>query len=141
VQRARTILLGLMVTVAMVSSLTLPGCSEDVQETALSDVQRRSFAFSNGAVFHTALANVPVTLSFTDNFGVFALASARGTAEGFSTFAPCVLTVGTSTYDVGTGPQANDVIRLELCDFDTSSDTLIVGNGTVTAVSAPGVPL
>lgn len=140
VQRARKTMRGLMAIIAVVSSLTLLRCSEDVQPTAISDVRNHSFTFSSGAVFHAALANMSTTLSFLDTPPSFMLSSAGGTAGGLSSFAPCILTVASSEYASGTGPQMNDVIRLNLCDVDTSNDTLIVGNGTATAISAPGVP-
>jgi hypothetical protein len=142
VQHARTTMSGLMVIIALASAFTFPGCSEDIDSVILDDVQRRSFAFTDGAVFHPGLANMPVTLNFIDNIANFTLTSARGTAQGFSNFsASCLLTVLSTTYEVGAGPQVFEEMRLELCDFDTANNTLIIGNGTTTAISAPAVPL
>src|SRR5262249_25064243 len=73
VQRARKTTLGLMAILAVVSSLTLLRCSEEIQQTAISDVRNHSFTFSNGVVFHPALENIPTTLSFLDNPASFTL--------------------------------------------------------------------
>lgn len=140
-QRARTTMSGLLAIIVIASCLTLPGCTEDIEESAVSDVRNQSFTFSSGAVFHPALANTPTTLNLIDNPASFVLSSAGATASGLITFAPCILTFTSSTYAAGAGPQPNDELRLVPCDFDSSNNTLIIGNGTTVAISAPGVPL
>jgi len=140
-QRVRNMGLGLVALMAIASSLTLLGCTENIEETAAIDVNNRAFTFTSGTVFHPALANVSTTLSFTNQATLFRLASAAGSATGTSSFSPCILAVTGSTYASGTGPQVNDVIRLVLCDFDLTNTLLILGNGTITARSAPGVPV
>jgi len=135
----RKIMLGLVASIAMASALLLPGCSENIQESIATDVNNKSFTFASGAVFHPALADMVTTLTFTLNGTDFTLASANGTAVGANTFQPCILTVALSTYAAGTGPQAHDEIKLGPCDFDLTNKTLIVGNGTITAISAPAV--
>jgi hypothetical protein len=60
-------------------------------------------------------------------------------ASGNNRFGSCILTVGTSTYAPGTGPQVNDVITLNPCDFDSTNRTLTVSNGPATATSNPAI--
>lgn len=140
-QCASSSMRGLVVLIVLVGSMSLCGCSEDVQQTIASDVNNQSFTFASGAVFNPALANIATTLSFSNDAANFGLSSAGGAATGVTTFGnACTLTVTISTYTIGTGPQVNDVISLAPCDFDTSSKVLLVGNGTITATSAPAVP-
>jgi hypothetical protein len=117
----------------------LGGCSDDVQQVRASDVTDRTFAFASGAVFNAALSNMPTTLTFSNNAANFTLSSANGTASGTNTFGSCTLTVTSSTYGIGAGPQQNDAIRLDPCDFDIPQKVLLVGNGLITASSSPGV--
>jgi len=140
-QRVRQTMLGLVLITAIVGAAALPGCSEDIQPAIVNDLNNQSFTFANGVVFHPALANMPTTLIFTNNSLDFSLSSAHGTAVGTDSLDPCVLTVTFSVYAPGTGPQADDTITLNPCDFDISNKTLIIGNGTITQISAPGVPL
>lgn len=139
-QRVRMTMSGLLAIIAMASCLTLPGCTEDIQETAIGDVRNQLFTFTSGAVFHPALANMTITVSFIDNPASFTLSSATGNAAGLISFAPCILHFTGSTYAPGAGPQQDQELRLALCDFDSSNNTLIIGNGATTAISAPGVP-
>src|SRR5919206_975686 len=89
----------------------LKGCylSRTVDQATASDVNNRSFTFANGAVFHDALNNVSTTLCFTDNAANFILSSSGGTANGTNQFGSCILTVVTSTFAAGAGPQGGDV--------------------------------
>ncbi|MBM3222512.1 MAG: hypothetical protein FJZ47_01725 [Candidatus Tectomicrobia bacterium] len=132
---------GLVMVLTLVSTVCLTGCSENVEEAIREDVNNRAFTFPTGAVFHQGLANMSTTLSFMNNAANFTLTSATGTATGDTTFGSCTLTIVTSTYAFGAGPQVKDAIRLDPCDFDLSNTTLVVGNGTTTAISAPAVPL
>jgi len=140
-QRMRQTMLGLVMLIAIVGAAALLGCSEEIQPATVSDLVNRSFLFANGVVFHPALANTPTTLDFTNNSTNFELASASGKAVGTDSLNPCTLTVTFSTYVPGTGPQTNDTIMLTPCDFDRSNQKLIIGNGTITEISAPAVPL
>ena len=140
-QRVRQTMLGLVMLIAIVGAAALLGCSEEIQPAVLNDVNNQSFTFANGVVFHPALANMSTTLAFTNNSTNFSLASATGTAVGTNSLNPCILSVTFSTYASGTGPQTNDTIMLQPCDFDRSNKTLIIGNGSITATSAPAVPL
>ena len=139
-QRVRRTMLGLLI-IAIASAAALLGCAEEIQPATVSDLNNQSFTFADGVVFHVALAHLSTTVAFTNNSSNFALASARGTAVGINSLNPCLLTVTFSTYASGTGPQANDEITLNPCDFDRSNKTLIIGNGTLTQISASGVPL
>ena len=144
-QRVRQTVPGLVMIIAIVGAAALLGCSDEIQPATVSDLNNRSFLFTNEVVFHPALANMPTTLAFSNNSSDFALSSTSGspqlTAVGTNSLNPCVLTVTFSTYDPNTGPQANDQIMLNPCDFDRSNKTLIIGNGTITEISAPAVPL
>ena len=131
----------LVLLIALVSAATLLGCAEEIQPATVSDVLNRSFTFKDGVIFHPALAGMSTTLAFTNNSTNFALASATGTADGTNSLNPCILTVTFSTYASGAGPQANDTITLQPCDFDRSNNTLIIGNGSITEISSPAVPL
>lgn len=123
----------------LLGGLALVGCyivSPEDQATA-EDVDGQSFVFANGAVFHTALANAKTTLAFSNNANNFTLTSAGGEASGGNRFGSCILTVTTSNYTAGDGPQQGDVITLEPCDFDSSDKTLSVGRGSIEATSEP----
>jgi hypothetical protein len=122
-----------------VGAMMLCGCSSSVEQATAADVNNRAFAFPTGAVFHAAPANMPATLTFTDNATTFALSSAWGSATGTNGFGSCILTVTASTYAAGIGPQVHDVIALSPCEFDSTDNTLSVTNGTITATSAPAV--
>jgi hypothetical protein len=115
----------------------LAGCylSRTKDQATASDVNNRSFTFSNGAVFNAALVNISTTLCFTDNATNFTLSSAGGTAAGTNQFGSCILTVANSTYTIGTGPQGGEVITLDPCDFDSDLQTLTVSNRDLTATS------
>jgi len=138
-QRVRRAIRDLVVLIVIASALRLLGCSDSVQQANINDVDNQSFTFASGAVFNQALANVSTTLAFFNNARNFVLSSSNGIATGTNTFGSCSLTVTTSTYVSGTGPQVNDVIRLNTCDFDIPNKTLVVGNGTTTVTSSPAV--
>ncbi|MGE3540160.1 MAG: hypothetical protein AB7N91_22320 [Candidatus Tectimicrobiota bacterium] len=121
--------------------LYLSGCSSPVGQAAADDVSNRAFAFADGAVFHAALANQPTTLLFLDNASAFTLFSAdgSGTAAGSNRLGSCQLTVTSSTYAPAAGPQVNDVITLDPCDYDSDNSTLTVSNRGITSTSATAV--
>jgi hypothetical protein len=102
-------------------------------------VNNEAFTFPSGAVFHPALAQSATTLTFTNNAATFTLTSAAGMAAGTTTLGSCLLAVTTSTYPLGAGPQATDVLTLDPCDFDNTDNTLTVSHGGLTATSAAGV--
>jgi hypothetical protein len=132
---------GFVTLMALAGAMSLLGCSENIEQAIASDLNNQSFTFPSGAVFNPGLANIATTLAFSNNAANFSLSSVSGTAVGTNTFGnACTLTVTISTYTVGTGPQANDVIRLDPCDFDISNKNLLIGNGTTTAISSPAVP-
>jgi len=138
-QRVRRAIRDLVGLIVIASALRLLGCSDSVQQANINDVDNQSFTFASGAVFNQALANVSTTLAFFNNSTNFVLSSTNETATGTNTFGSCTLTVTTSTYVSGTGPQVNDVINLSTCNFDIPNKTLVVGNGTTTATSSPAV--
>jgi hypothetical protein len=137
--RMRKMLLSLGVVLTIASALTLSGCAATDGQATADDVNNTAFTFPNGAVFHPALTGAATTLEFTNNANTFTLFSAGGTATGGNRFGSCILTVGTSTYASGAGPQVNDVITLNPCDFDNTNRTLMVSNGPITATSNPAI--
>jgi len=143
--RLRHLLLNLGVVLTIASTLTLSGCTSTDQQATADDVNNNAFTFPSGTVFHPALTGA-TTLEFTNNANTFSLSSDGGCpprgvciAAGSNHFGSCILTVGTSTYDSGQGPQVNDVITLSPCDFDSTNNTLTVSNGSITATSNPAI--
>jgi hypothetical protein len=124
--------------VTIVGVLILSGCTSTNDQATSDDVNNKAFTFSSGTVFHPALTGA-TTLQFTDKANTFTLFSSGGTASGSNRFGSCILTVGTSTYTPGTGPQVNDVITLSTCTFDSTSNTLTVSNGPITTTSNPAI--
>src|SRR5262249_51236037 len=106
-----------------------------IDQATASDVNNRNFTFTNGAVFHSALTSTSTALVFSNNAQNFTLCSGANTATGTNRFGSCTLTVTGSTYDANTGPQVNDVIKLDPCDFDSDDKTLTVSNRDITATS------
>ncbi len=135
---------GLVASVVLVGSLSLLGCpggEHGANPATPSDVNNRSFTFTDGAAFHPALANKSTTLTFTNNANNFSLQSGGRTARGANQFGSCTLTVaaGGSDFPSGTGPQSGDTMSFPTCQVnDDNSLTLINANG-VGATSAPAV--
>jgi len=148
--RLSHILLNLGVVLIIAGALLLSGCAATEGQATADDVNNKAFTFPNGTVFHPALTSATV-LEFTDNANTFTLSSAGGcppneagtpivcTASGSNRFGSCILTVAFSTYPPGTGPQANDVITLSPCNFDSTNFTLTVSNGANTLTSNPAI--
>jgi hypothetical protein len=136
--RLRHRFLNLGVVLIIAGALTLSGCAATDGQATTEDVNNKAFTFSSGTVFHPALTGA-TTLEFTDRANTFTLFSANGTALGNNRFGSCILTVSTSTYAPGTGPQVNDVITLNPCNFDSTNSTLTVSNGPATATSNPAI--
>jgi hypothetical protein len=146
VQCASRTMRGFVALIALAGTMSLLGCSENVEPAIADDLNNKSFTFQSGAVFNPGLANMETTLAFNNNAANFTLSSAGGAVVGSNTFGnACTLTVtgpapDKSPYAIGAGPQMNDVIRLAPCDFDIDNKTLLIGNGTTTATSLPAVP-
>ena len=136
--RLSHILLNLGVVLTIAGALILSGCAATDGQATADDVNNKAFTFPNGTVFHPALTSA-TALEFTNNANTFTLSSAGGTASGSNRFGSCILTVGTSTYTPETGPQVNDVITLNPCNFDSTNRTLTVSNGSITATSNPAI--
>ncbi|MBM3223177.1 MAG: hypothetical protein FJZ47_05145 [Candidatus Tectomicrobia bacterium] len=138
-QHMRPILRSLGAFLILMGALTLTSCTATDEQARANDVTNKAFTFTNGAVFHAALLNVPTTLEFLNRAQDFALSSPGGMALGSNRFGSCLLTVTTSTYAAGAGPQVNDVITLSRCDFDEANRTLTVTAGAITATSNPAI--
>ena len=143
--RLHHLLLKLGVVLTIAGTLILPGCAATDEQATEDDVNNNAFTFPSGTVFHPALTGA-TTLEFTDNANTFSLSSNGGCppngvciAAGNNRFGSCILTVSISTYAPGTGPQVNDVITLSPCDFDSTTSTLTVSNGSITATSNPAI--
>jgi hypothetical protein len=136
--RLSHILLTLGAVLTIAGALILSGCAATDGQATEEDVNNKAFTFPSGTVFHPALTSA-TTLEFTDRANIFTLLSAGGTASGSNRFGSCILTVGTSTYASGTGPQVNDVMTLNPCIFDSTNRTLTVSNGPITATSNPAI--
>ena len=136
--RMSHMLLNLGVVLTILGALILSGCAAGDEQATADDVNNKAFTFASGTVFHPALTGA-TTLEFTDRANTFTLSSAGGTASGSNRFGSCVLTVGTSTYAPGAGPQVNNVITLSPCTFDSTNRTLTVSNGPITATSNPAI--
>lgn len=136
--RLRHLLLNLGVVLTIAGTLILSGCAATDEQATEDDVNNNAFTFPSGTVFHPALTGA-TTLEFINNANSFTLSSAGGTASGSNRFDSCILTVGISTYAPETGPQVNDVITLSPCDFDSTTSTLTVSNGSITATSNPAI--
>src|SRR5215472_8345810 len=132
-------LLELGALLAILGAFALAGCyiSRTIDQATASDVNNRNFTFANGGAFHSALNNVSTALAFSNNAQNFTLCSGSSKATGTNSFGSCTLTVspGGSTFPSDSGPQANDVIKLDPCDFDSDNKTLTVSNRGVTATS------
>src|SRR6266851_1921253 len=91
-------------------------------------------------MFDPAVRNMPTSLPFSNNGANFTLTSAGGTATGTNQFGSCILTITSSTYASGVGPQVNKVITLDPCTVDSSTNVLTASNGTISATGAVGNP-
>jgi hypothetical protein len=106
-----------------------------------NDLNDRGFLFFSGEVFNAVLVNQVVSLEFNNNASTFELTSEENTditATGINTFdsGACILSVGRSTFRVGTGPQPNDVIILSTCQFNGGTGSLTISNGSTTITSS-----
>ena len=130
-------ILVLSALMTMCGVFTLAGCylSRTIDQATASDVNNRTFSFTSGAVFHSALANVSTALAFSNNAQNFTLCSGSDTATGTNRFGSCSLTVTNSSYGANAGPQINDIITLDPCDFDSDTNTLTVSRRDITATS------
>src|SRR5215813_5790286 len=125
-QQMRQTLFSLGALLTMAGALMLWGCTSTPGQATADDVDNTAFTFPSGAVFHPALANVATTLQFIDNANTFILSSRNGTASGNNRFGSCILTVTSSAYISWTGPQVNNVITLNPCNFDSTNNNLTV---------------
>ena len=104
-------------------------------------MDKQSFTFQDGGVFHTALTNIRTALAFSNNAQQFTLQSiglVNGTATGSSSVvgSSCRLTVTRSDYNPG--PQNNTTILLNPCTYDSTNNTLTVTNLGITRTSEEG---
>jgi len=70
------------------------------------------------------------------NATTFTLTSTGGSATGTATLMPCVLTVSSSTYPPGGGPQVAEVMALSACISDSNNNTLTVATPVVSVTGS-----
>jgi hypothetical protein len=119
---------------------TVPLNSTNV--TALEGSFPAQFTIPAGSVFSPGIGNNPVTLTFVLSSGspptVFILAKfgSAALASGGVTFGSCTLTVTTTSFPAGQGPQTGDTITFSTCDLVISASNVEVGGdpetGTIT---------
>jgi hypothetical protein len=103
-----------------------------VNSTVVRALDNQPFTFSSGEALSPALANQPVTLTFTNTaaatptFTVTA-PNVRGTdgnpagATGTTAFGSCSFSVASSTFQGGTGPQVGQTITVNPCRVDAAT--------------------
>jgi 6-phosphogluconolactonase (cycloisomerase 2 family) len=144
-RRTVTSVMGIAV---VVGSLTMLGCGGDdgeLQPATPAQLENRTFAFANGAVFHDGLARTPVTLLFGDfngtTTGPYRLRSTNGsTAIGRATIASCDLVTTSSTFAPSEGPQVGDRFSADCTTDSLGMELQVEANGTrATSTSAADV--
>ena len=140
---------------AMISTLGLFACSGGTGEkrnisatvplnstniAALEGSFPPQFTIPDGSVFSTGIGNNPVSLTFVPTSGststTFVLARFGSTAlaTGGVTFGSCTLTVTSSSFPTGQGPQTGDTITFSTCSIVVSASNVEVGGGTETGI-------
>ena len=113
-------------------------CNVDVtiplSPNAVANVLGLPIPFPNGSAFSPDIGNNPVTLTF-NTASTFTLASGSATASGNVAFGSCVLTVTTSTFPTGQGPQVGGSLNFPTCDSVISATNVQVGGGAVTGTA------
>ena len=109
------------------SDITIP-----INTTTVRAVENEPFTFASGEALSPALANQPVTLTFTNTaaatpaFTVTA-PNVRGTdgnparATGTTVFGSCTFSVTLSTFQPGTGPQVGQTITANPCNVNAAT--------------------
>jgi hypothetical protein len=119
-------------------SATVP--LNSVTVTALEGSYPPQFTIPNGAVFHPGIGNNPVTLTFvlgSDNTSTLFILARFGSAAlagGVVTFGSCTLTITSSAFPTGQGPQTGDTITFSTCNIVVSASNVEVGGGTETGI-------
>jgi len=144
----------IVAVLAMISSLVLFACSgtgekRNISATvplnstniaALEGSFPPQFTIPDGSVFSTGIGNNPVSLTFVVTSGgtstVFILARFGSTAlaTGGVTFGSWTLTVTSSSFPTGQGPQTGDTITFSTCSIVVSASNVEVGGGTETGI-------
>jgi hypothetical protein len=148
-------------TVTVTITLSRVPVPEDVDP---ADLANQAFAFANSDAFGVS---GEVTLSFstfTENTGAFTLTANGQTASGNMTIVAataestprgagtprqetvrtrCRFTVDTSNFPSGSGPQAEQILRMAPCAVDALDGNLILRNASTdrTSTSAPPTPI
>jgi len=138
-------------------SATVPLNSNNV--TALEGSFPPQFTIPDGSVFNPGIGNNPVAFTFFLSSGttttLFTLArfGSAALATGGVTFGSCTLTVTSSSFNAGQGPQTGDTITLSTCNVVVSANNVEVGGDTedgivtlmltnaTTGVSAASTPI
>ena len=107
---------------------------------ALEESFAPQFTIPNGAVFSPGIGNNPVALTLAlgpdDTSTLFTLArfGSAALARGGVTFGSCTLTITSSSFPAGQGPQTGDTITFSTCDIVVRASNVEVDGGTETGI-------
>jgi len=145
----------IVAVLVLISSLALFACSGGTGErrnisatvslnstnvTALEGSFPPQFTIPDGSVFSPGIDNNPVTLTFflssgtTSTMFIVARFGSMALASGGVVFGSCTLTVTSSSFPAGQGPQTGDTITFSTCDLVVSASNVEVGGGTETGI-------
>src|SRR5438874_4420088 len=119
-------------------SATVPLSSTNI--AALEGSFPPQFTIPDGSVFSPAIGNNPVALTFvpaadaTSTLFVLARFGSAALAGGGVTFGSCTLTITSSSFSTGQGPQTGDIITFSTCSIVVSASNIEVGGGTETGI-------
>lgn len=108
-----------------------------LDESNVAAVEDLEFVFSSGEAIHADLAGDETTVTITSSSSI-EIASGGDTATGSLAFGSCIITIESSTFAVGEGPQVGDVITIAPCAINIvtmeTADTGVSQSGTVTLI-------
>jgi hypothetical protein len=143
------------IALAVIGALSVLGCSSNDKTSTVSatasDLNNRSFAFTNGAGPNlAAVLGLPpgqaFTLQFDDfggtNVGPVTLDSGGSAASGTVTLGSCTFRFDRSTFAAGLGPQSGTQFTIDPCQINRDDNTLRLTTASgESLVSVPASPL
>jgi hypothetical protein len=134
----------LMAALVLVVPLALLGCDsgdEDDDDGGLrdaepGDLQNSVFVFNDGGVFDPNLDGQEVVLTvgafgagaLDDDEAAFTITAGGNRATGVITVGSCDLRVATSDFGIAEGPQVDDLIFWDPCEFNEETEELCAVN-------------
>lgn len=106
---------------------------------AVNAAQLVQFTIPDGSVFSPGIGNNPVSMTFNstgDSNNLLFILARFGSAEvagGGVTFGSCTLTVTSTSFPAGRGPQTGDTLTFPTCSVLVSAGNVEVGGDTVDA--------